>query len=203
MDRGRLGMKISCPPLFSKLLAGSALDPNRKDVHSGPAHPGYGLKPGIMRTLVLAFATGFGTGLSPVASGTTGSVVGLALFWFMGPPACSWMTYIAILILLTVLGILSASAAEGIYGKRDDGRIVIDEVVGYLATMLWAPHTWTAVLLGFVLFRFFDVVKLPPAYRLQSLRGGVGIVLDDVVSGLYSCGVLHIVLFLLGAFGNN
>ena len=155
-------MKLSLPPLLAKLFTGSALDPNRKDTHGGPIHPGYDLKPGVMRTLVMAFATGFGTGFSPVASGTTGTLVGVAIFWLMGPPHCSWAAYIGILFLMTVLGILSASAAEGIYGKKDDGRIVIDEVAGYLATMLWAPHTWTAVWLGFVLFRIFDVVKFPP-----------------------------------------
>ncbi|NQU44583.1 phosphatidylglycerophosphatase A [bacterium] len=148
-----------------------------------------------MRFLVLAFATGFGTGYSPVVSGTVGTLVGVVLFWFLHPGG--WPAYLFACIILTWMAILVSTAAEGIYGRKDDGRIVIDEVVGYLFTMLWAPRTWPAIAIGFVLFRFFDIFKFPPARGLQGLRGGKGIVIDDLAAGLYSCIVLHVILWIV------
>lgn len=182
--------------IIQRLLVGSALDPRRPAVHAGPPHTAYPLKPGPMRALTLLFATGFGTGLSPFAPGTTGCVPALLLFWFMAPPYGSWPAYIVATALFIALGIVTASAAEGFFGKRDDGRIVIDEIAGMMVALLGAPRTWQAVLLGFLLFRFFDIVKLAPAYRAQALRGGWGIVLDDVVSGAYACVALHVLLAL-------
>ncbi len=146
----------------------------------------------ILRRIVLTVATGFGTGLSPFASGTVGTLVGVLLFWFLAPPYVGWLAYIVASAVLIVLAILVSTAAEAVYQKTDDGRVVIDEIVGYLVAMLWAPHTWQAVLTGFVLFRFFDIVKPPPARGLQSLRGGLGIVVDDLVAGAYACVILHL-----------
>jgi phosphatidylglycerophosphatase A len=71
-------------------------------------------------------------------------------------------------------------SAERTLGSHDDSRIVLDEVVGYWVAAAWLPRTWTALLLAFVLFRFFDSVKLPPYRWLEKLPGGVGIVMDDV-----------------------
>lgn len=151
----------------------------------------------FMRWLMLALATGLGTGFSPVASGTVGTLGGVALFWFMAPPHSSWRAYILASLVFIWMAVLVSSVAEGIYRKKDDGRIVIDEVVGFLVTMLFAPHTWKAVALGFVLFRIFDVLKPPPARKLQELRAGVGIVIDDLVAGVYACVCLHGVLYFM------
>ena len=152
----------------------------------------HALRPGPLRWLVLTLATGFGTGLSPVAPGTAGSLIGVFLFWYMAPPYGGWLAYVAATIVFIGAAILVSTAAEETYGKKDDGRIVIDEVVGFLVAMLWAPHSLRAVLVGFLLFRFFDIVKPPPARKLQALRGGAGIVIDDLLAGVYACLSLHL-----------
>jgi phosphatidylglycerophosphatase A len=153
-----------------------------------------------MLWLSLAFATGFGTGFSPFASGTVGTFVGMAIYWFMAPPYASWLLYIFGMAILIALSIPVATIAEGHYQKKDDGRVVIDEVVGYLVTMLFAPHTWTALWLGFILFRIFDIIKPPPARNSQALPGGWGIVVDDLMAGVYSCICLHVILVIIEHF---
>jgi len=156
----------------------------------------HALRPGPLRWLVLALATGFGTGLSPVAPGTAGSLIGVFLFWYMAPPYGGWLAYVAATIVFIGVAIPVSTAAEEIYGKKDDGRIVIDEVVGFLVAMLWAPHNLRALAVGFLLFRFFDIVKPPPARKLQDLRGGTGIVIDDLLAGVYACLALHLLCLL-------
>jgi phosphatidylglycerophosphatase A len=168
---------------------------------NGGDHPGEIAAPlrlnRFTRGLILALATGFGLGLSPFASGTVGTLGGVALFWLMAPPEGTWCTYILYSLLFIWMAVLVASVAEGHFRKKDDGRVVIDEVVGFLVTMLFAPHTWQAVAIGFVLFRIFDVVKPAPARKIQELRGGLGIVADDLVAGAYACVCLHLVLACL------
>jgi phosphatidylglycerophosphatase A len=85
--------------------------------------------------------------------------------------------------------------AEEIFQEKDSGRIVIDEVAGYLVAMTAVPFSWKAVALGFLLFRFFDITKIPPArFFDRQLKNGYGVVLDDVVAGVYSCLSLHFLL---------
>ncbi len=176
--------------------------------HAGPLSPDPNLPPGLRRWGALAIATGLGTGFSPFAPGTVGTLVGVALFWFLAPPFGGWGIYTAATVGLIALGIHAATLAEGIYRKKDDGRIVIDEVVGYLVTMLGTcgvddstvRKAWIAAA-GFLVFRFFDILKPPPAYQFQALPGGYGIVIDDVMAGVYGCLTLHLGLFLWGMTG--
>lgn len=173
------------------------------DPHAGPISPDPNLPPGLRRWGALAVATGLGTGFSPFAPGTAGTFVGVLLFWFLAPPFAGWGVYTVATVCLIALGIWTATLAEGIYRKKDDGRIVIDEVVGYLVTMLGTcgaddstvRKAWIAVA-GFFVFRFFDILKPPPAYQFQALPGGYGIVIDDVMAGVYGCLTLHIGLIL-------
>lgn len=164
--------------------------------HDGPPASRPNL-PAPMRFICLLFATGLGTGFSPFASGTVGSLVGVGLFALMAPAGGAWTAYILATLVFIWLAIHVSTAAEGIYGKKDDGRVVIDEIVGYLVTMFAAPLSWPAVIAGFVLFRFFDVVKPWPARQIQNLPGGFGIVLDDLVAGVYACIALHVFLLIL------
>jgi len=165
------------------------------DPHAGPVSAPPRIQ-GPMLWLSLAFATGFGTGFAPFASGTVGTLVGVFIYWFMAPPYGTWLAYILGSAVFIALSIPVSTIAEGVYQKKDDGRVVIDEVVGYLVTMLFVPHTWQCALLGFFLFRFFDIVKPPPARNLQALPGGWGIVVDDLMAGVYSCICLHLVLVI-------
>lgn len=142
-----------------------------------------------LRQLNLILATGFGLGLSPVASGTAGTLPGLAIVWWLwryGVPC-----QIAAAILLPLLAIPICGAAERHYGRKDDGRIVADEYLTFPIAMIGLPFTPLMVAIAFVSCRFFDVVKFPPARRLQALRGGTGIVIDDVFASLYSLAANH------------
>lgn len=139
-----------------------------------------------MRNLVLFAATGAGSGYSPVAPGTAGSAVGVLLYAALLPlpPAA----FPIVLAGVTLLGTWAAARAEGIFGRKDDGRITIDEIAGMLLTLAFLPpqRPLLAVGLGFLLFRLFDILKPPPARALEALPGGVGVMADDLVAGLYA-----------------
>ena len=167
-----------------------------KNTEKGAPVRGQTLPPGPLRSIALAFATGFGTGYAPKASGTVGSLVAIPLFWFMTGPYGGWFGYIVATALLIILSIQVSTVAEKVFGRKDDGRVVIDEIVGYLVTMLFAPHTFKAVIVGFVLSRFFDVIKPYPAKQLQSLKGGVGIVVDDLIAGVYAFVCMQILCWI-------
>ena len=82
-------------------------------------------------------------------------------------------------------------------GRKDDRRIVIDEMMGFFVTMLWLPRTVFFIVIGFFLFRFFDILKPPPIRRLENIQGGFGVVLDDVVAGIYANIALQLVRLIM------
>jgi phosphatidylglycerophosphatase A len=151
------------------------------------------------RSFHLWVATGLGAGYFPVAPGTAGSVVGLALVialrqTSLQPPELG-LCLAALAGLLFALGVWSAGKAEKTLGRVDPGQVVIDEVLGQIITFIATPRiTWVGLVAGFILFRAFDVVKPFPARQAERFPGGWGIMLDDVVAGLYSL----IVLLILG-----
>lgn len=140
----------------------------------------------------LIIATGFGTGYAPVASGTFGTLVGIPLVWAMdGRHPWGYMIFTT---LLYFVGVVCADFGEAYFQKADAGQIVIDEVVGYLVTMFLIPVTVTTLIVGFFVFRFFDIVKFWPARSIDRAQiGGQGVMLDDVAAGIYSCIVMHLV----------
>ncbi|MDI6809693.1 MAG: phosphatidylglycerophosphatase A, partial [Candidatus Eisenbacteria bacterium] len=99
------------------------------------------------------------------------------------------------LITLFFLSSWISERAEKFLGKRDDQRIVIDEIMGFFVAMLWVPKTALFIIIGFILFRFFDIVKPPPIRLVERARGGYGVVLDDVMAGVYANIILHIISF--------
>jgi phosphatidylglycerophosphatase A len=137
-----------------------------------------------MRKLILFAATGAGSGYAPLASGTVGSVVGIGLYLLLAP--LPPLAYLAATGALTLAGFWLADRAEAIFGRKDDGRITIDEVAGMLVALALLPPGVETVVLAFLLFRLFDIVKPPPAYQLQAVPGGAGVMLDDLVAGLYA-----------------
>lgn len=148
---------------------------------------------GIMRRFILFLSSNAGLGYAPVASGTFGTLAGIPAYWLLAklPPTLWLLTVLA----LFFLSCWVAGAAGKIYGVVDDGRIVIDELVGYLVTIALLPFTWKAALLGFLLFRFFDIAKPQPArYFDRTVKNGYGVVLDDVVAGLYAALSLRLLL---------
>jgi len=138
-------------------------------------------------------------GLSPVVPGTVGSLGGVALAWCLARTehflASTLLLCVALYLVGRSLGAWSEAYAQG----KDPGFFVLDEVIGYLVTVLWVKGPSLATLvLAFFVFRFFDIVKPPPARRFERLGGGDGILLDDVVAGLYGLVVVAAVrLFLL------
>ncbi len=133
---------------------------------------------------------GFGTGWSPKAPGTVGTLVGVALYWFLAD--LSLTAYLLATLLLAGIGIWICGRTSRLIGVDDHPGIVFDEIVGYLVTMIAAPKGWQWVVLGFVLFRIFDIAK-PWPVRLADRRvhGGFGIMLDDVLAGIYALACLH------------
>jgi phosphatidylglycerophosphatase A len=153
------------------------------------------------RSLSIWIATGLGAGYFPVAPGTAGSAVGLALVIALRQTSLGRLglsvTLASFAGLLFVLGVWSAGKAEKVFGRVDPGQVVIDEVVGQIITFVATPRiTWMGLIAGFILFRAFDILKPFPARRAERFPGGWGIMLDDVVAGLYSL----IVLVILGRF---
>lgn len=98
------------------------------------------------------------------------------------------------LIAFTALGIWSADGAEAIFGEKDSQKIVVDEIAGFMIANFAAPAGAAPVVAAFILFRFFDIIKPYPARRAERLSGGAGVVLDDVVAGVYSLAVVRLAL---------
>ena len=149
--------------------------------------------------LRLAFVSFGFLGCSPLIPGTVGTLGGVLLAWLFGMTGNFALWSLVACVLLYVGGRSLGDWAESYAGKKDPGIFVVDEVIGYLVTVLWFGSPSLATLtLGFFVFRFFDIFKPPPARRLEHLGGGDGILLDDVVAGLYGLAVMALVrLFLL------
>lgn len=145
-----------------------------------------------MKKLSLILATGFGFGLSPVASGTVGTFWGIVIVYILSifDLAIGWQ--IAVSVVLVLLAIPICGSAESILETHDDGRIVADEYLTFPICMIGLPWNPWIVLFAFLTCRVFDILKPPPARQCESLSGGLGIVMDDVFASLYSLGVNHL-----------
>jgi phosphatidylglycerophosphatase A len=145
-----------------------------------------------MKYFILLLATGLGVGYSPRAPGTLGTLVAIPVYYFLSNVPSP--LYEITLIGFVFLSVWVSGNAEIFFGKKDDQRIVIDEIMGFLITMLWAPKTIRFVIIGFFLFRFFDILKPFPIRRLEKgFKGGFGVVLDDVLAGVYANIVLRLI----------
>ncbi len=137
-------------------------------------------------------ATGFGTGLSPKAPGTAGTLASLAPFVFYTQTQS--VTYLILCIFSFAAGIYICDKASEALGEHDHGGIVWDEFVGMWLTMLWIPISLQTLVLGFILFRLFDILKpWPIAYLDRRVAGGFGIMIDDVVAGIFANIILHLI----------
>ena len=148
----------------------------------------------VWATLVATF---FGIGRLRPGPGTWGSAVTVLLWWVLARSiAPTWQPWVAALLasLAVLAGIPAATRVARATGLKDPQFVVIDEVAGQLITLIAAPIAWQSLLLGFILFRGFDIVKPPPIRRLERLPEGVGIVIDDVGAGLYGLAVMQVVL---------
>ena len=158
-----------------------------------------------MRRIILLFSSGLGTGYIPFASGTWGTALAILFYWPMaglnrlprdgGRP---WL-YGLIVMAVIVLGTWASTYAESVYKAKDSGKIVIDEIAGFFIAVLFIPWHWGWMLAAFFVFRLFDVWKPWPIDRLQRLHGGVGVMIDDVLAGAYTCLLLHLARVVIAA----
>ena len=142
-------------------------------------------------------AFGFGSGAAPVAPGTFGTLAAMLLYW-LSPPL-SPLVYGALLVITTVFGIWLCERTSKDLGVHDHGGIVWDEFVGYWITMFMAPAGLGWMLVGFGLFRVFDIAKpWPIKWADEKIEGGLGIMLDDVIAGILACLCLQGMVFFVG-----
>jgi phosphatidylglycerophosphatase A len=148
----------------------------------------------VLGKLATFVATAGYVGYVPVAPGTFGSAVGLVIY--AGVRATdSWVVEAAALAIALLAGIWSADRVEQRLGK-DPGVVVIDEVLGMLVTLAFLDVNVIGAILGFFVFRILDVIKPPPAARLENLHGGPGIMFDDLMAGLYGHVVMRVAILL-------
>ena len=140
--------------------------------------------------------TTFGAGYCPVAPGTAGAAVALAVWLVLSAfmPLCDVQVVVMLLTLaFFILGTWSSGVLEGVWGK-DPSRVVVDETVGtWIALMAVPTDDWWYAVVAFVLFRFFDIVKPLGVRRMEALGGGLGIMMDDLLAGIYSATVLVVI----------
>lgn len=148
-----------------------------------------------MTRLAVFIATVGYCGYFPVAPGTVGSAAGLVVYllvWWTQSPVVE----VALIALLFAAGIWAGTTSERYFGGIDPGPIVLDEVVGMLITLAFIPVGLSGALIGFLLFRLFDVVKPFPAGRLERLHGGLGVMADDAMAAIYANIALRLVLWV-------
>lgn len=159
------------------------------------------VKPADVRRVVLhnpvhLFSFGLGVGLSPVAPGTLGTLLAVPIYLVLA--SFSAVVYLLFVITLFIVGCWTSGRTSRTLGVEDHPGIVIDEIVGYLVTMLFVPLHWYWVIAGFVLFRIFDIWKPWPISVIdRRVKGEVGIMLDDLLAAVYSLVLLHAAVQLL------
>lgn len=146
---------------------------------------------------ILFVATGFFIGTVPFAPGTFGSLIGLPVCFLLSRLNLLQSVIYILVFILFAIGI--ASAAEKILEQKDPGQIVIDEIAGLMVTFAGLPFNLKTALAGFVIFRVFDILKPFPIRILERrVGGGTGVVLDDVLAGVYGNLILRLVIYITG-----
>jgi phosphatidylglycerophosphatase A len=147
-----------------------------------------------MKRAAVILATVGGAGYFPIAPGTVGSAVGVLVYWFTRQWPFSWQ--LGLVAAVTVVGTWAAGVAAGHFGREDPGHVVIDEVAGQLVTLLLTGAGLSGAVIGFFAFRLFDIIKPWPANRFERLPGGLGIMADDLMAGVYANLVLQVVAYV-------
>ena len=141
-------------------------------------------------------AFGLGSGASPKAPGTVGTLAAIPFFLLLQPLALHW--YLLVLVVTFVIGIYLCGKTSDDLGVHDHGGIVWDEFVGYWITMFAAPAGWLWIIIGFILFRIFDIAKpWPIGWADKHVHGGLGIMLDDVLAGLMALACLQLLALFI------
>ncbi|MCX7697999.1 MAG: phosphatidylglycerophosphatase A [Candidatus Goldbacteria bacterium] len=147
-----------------------------------------------MKNLIIIISTFFYTGYFPFAPGTFATLCFLPIYYFL-VKGLNPVLYLMLTVILYFVGVWSSSYASVIFNKKDPSRVVIDEIVGFLITMLFIPFTLKRMIVGFFIARILDIIKPYPARKLEILRAGNGIMIDDAVSGIYGNILLWLLIF--------
>lgn len=150
----------------------------------------------LLDKINLAIATLFGVGYTPLCPGTASCVVAVAVFLLFGNP----ISFFIFTIITIVISFPTSSRAEELFGVKDCKNIVIDDFAGMLVTLIFIPKRIEFVVAAFFLFRMLDMLKIPPANKLERLKGAKGIVGDDLVAGIYANLILQAVIIILNIF---
>jgi phosphatidylglycerophosphatase A len=160
---------------------------------SSPAKPA---ERTFLSALASIVATGLGSGYAPLAPGTAGSLVGLALFLPLRQLTPALQLVSTAIVFLA--GVAASSTVAARVDRKDPGLVVVDEVVGMWVTLLFLPWTLTTAVVGFLAFRIMDVWKPYPARELEALPGGWGIMSDDLMAGVYANLLVRVALLVVG-----
>lgn len=145
-------------------------------------------------------ATGFGAGYVPLIPGTIGSLWGLPLVWLLQWGVADPLIRAVIAAILFFAGVLICGAAAKRFEKEDPGQIVFDEIAAFPIVFLFVPIGPLTAVIGFILFRFFDILKPWPIPKIERLPGGLGVMADDLVAGIYAAAGLLLTHQVLGMF---
>ncbi|MBS4015729.1 MAG: phosphatidylglycerophosphatase A [Candidatus Latescibacteria bacterium] len=150
------------------------------------------MKPNLIPVII---GTSLFTGFIAFGPGTFASILALPLVYLLHH---NWLAYLIVTVTVLVIGTLSAEYLGRVWQKKDDQRITIDEFIGILVTFLLIPKiNWYILLVGFVLFRIFDIIKPLWIRKTEQVKGGLGVMLDDIVSGIYANIFLRILLWII------
>ncbi len=148
-----------------------------------------------MKFIWKMIASFFGVGFFPLAPGTLTSLIVVLLYRFF-LWRISWPFYILLFLISFLVGTLASSDYSSQLNEKDPRKIVVDEACGQLLVLFLVPRSWVPLLLGFFLFRFFDIVKIYPIKKVEALSRGFGIMADDIIAAIYSGLILHLYLVL-------
>ena len=150
----------------------------------------------MLKRIVVFLATGCYVGYSPLVPGTTGTLASIPLYLILS--RLSPLYYMAILLGSIYIAIWASDRAEVLLQSRDCKHIVIDEMIGFLVAMFMVPPTVRNIILGFLMFRAFDIIKPFTIRTLEErVRGGYGVVLDDILAGIYTNLIIHVLLLTM------
>ena len=151
---------------------------------------------GLSGKTALILSTWFGTGLIPLAPGTFGSLAAIPFFIFFNYLGVAFTGLF--LIIFIPLAFWASGRSEKLLGRDDPSEVVIDEVIGFFFAVFFIPVSWVGIIIGFALFRFFDILKPFPIGTIDKrVKGGIGIVLDDILAGIYANICLRLILMLI------
>jgi len=154
----------------------------------------------MLTKISILLATFFYVGKIPRAPGTWGTLATIPVWFLLSKLNPLW--YMTLTFIIVLVGIFASQVFEKHADRHDSKEIVIDEVAGFLIAMTWLPPTWQSVVAGFLLFRFFDIVKPPPIRQIdQRMQGGIGVMADDVAAGLIVNLILQLVYTQTGWLG--